>query len=67
MKRLNTYRLVTNEHAYSHLKSFKAKLFLQSHPYSFKYKDGEWYKNVADNAYMYVALEMACGRVEYIP
>jgi hypothetical protein len=68
VKRKNSYRdPIVGNHPYSHLKSFKAELFLQTRAESYQDKQGKWYTNNADNAYMYAMLELSCGRVEYIP
>jgi hypothetical protein len=42
-------------------------LFLGIHPNSFKDREGNWYTNTADNAYMFSVLESCCQRIEYIP
>ncbi len=57
IKKNNSYRdHIAGYHPYSHLKSFKADLFLHTRADSYQDKQGNWYTNTADNAYMFAVL-----------
>lgn len=42
-------------------------MFLLTKDESYKDWDGKFYWTVPDNAVYYAAMEMSCGRVQYIP
>lgn len=65
VKSSNTYR--TAAHAYSHLRSTLTDLFLLTPAKSLKDAKGAFYWTIGDNAMVFPALEMSCGRNRYIP
>ena len=42
-------------------------IFLLINITSFKDKNGDIYWTICDNAYFYPAMELACGKVSYLP
>lgn len=65
VKQKGSYR--TAYHAYSALRTAITDILLLTPARSLKDEKGAFYWTIGDNAMVFPALEMSCGRVEYIP
>jgi hypothetical protein len=63
-KKNNMYREVDQK--ISHLRSFKASLFLKIAEADLKDERGEWLRSTYDEVICLPILEMSCGKIEYI-
>jgi hypothetical protein len=63
-KKNNMYREVDQK--ISHLRSFKANLFLKIAEKDMKDDEGQWLRSTYDEVICLPILEMACGKVEYV-
>lgn len=63
-KRNNLYREVPQK--ISHLRSFKAALFLKIAEADLKDQSGEWLRSTYDEVICLPILEMSCGKIEYL-
>ena len=66
VKSANSYRFYKST-GYHHLRTMMTDIFLLTNITSYKDKNGEIYWTICDNAYFFPAMEMACGKVSYLP
>lgn len=52
---------------WNHLRTMKADLFLQMDDSDFQTDDGTWFPTSCDSAFMYPGLELARGKVKFLP
>ena len=64
-KKNNMYRAVGQK--FGSLKTFKTKLLSIIDEKDFKDPFGSWYRFAGDYALMFPLLELACGKVHYLP
>ena len=54
-------------HAYGHLRTMMTDIFLLMNVTSLYDNENHFYWTLYDNAIYYPGMEMACGRIEYVP
>jgi glycosyltransferase involved in cell wall biosynthesis len=65
--RRNAYRASPTRHSYNHLRTFTYGLFSQLDDADFRDDRGEWFTSTPDAVMMFPCLELARGRIAFVP